>query len=55
MVTVKFLKPTLNYAAGDVVELEEDYLKEVVEKYINKYFKEDKSRYEVVKAKKEDK
>lgn len=49
LVTVRFKKPTLNYAKGDVVDLPADYVEKVVKKYVKKNWETDEQdRYEVV-------
>lgn len=51
LVRVHFKKPTLNYAKGDVVTLEKDYVEKVVVKYVKKNFEVDeRDRYEVLGA-----
>ena len=51
-VTVQFTKPTLDFAVGDVVELTESYLDEVVDEYIKNNFAPDlQDRYESVTGK----
>ncbi len=43
----QFLKPTLNFVRGDIVELDDDYVEDVVKPYVAKNFKgeEQKNRY----------
>ena len=49
LVQVRFTKPTLNYAKGDVAVLEEDYVEKIVKKYVRKNFEaDDRDRYEVL-------
>lgn len=51
LVTVRFKKPTLNYAKGDVVDLPQDYVDKVVKKYVTKNWDvEERDRYEVLGA-----
>lgn len=49
MLTVRFKKPILNYAKGDVVDLPKDYVEKVVKKYVHKNWDvEERDRYEVL-------
>jgi hypothetical protein len=51
IIYVKFLKPTINFAAGDIEAFPESYVKQVLIPYVKKYFESDqRDRFKVVGA-----